>query len=93
MKLLFKKKKIKDFEHFRFLELARINEQTFNDWALDLDYAKVRAELVFLEKRKFSRNFIKIFKDIQDTILHEIAHALVGPKHGHNKVWKEMAPN
>lgn len=27
---------------------------------------------------------------IMDTILHEIAHALVGTDHGHNTVWKEM---
>lgn len=26
--------------------------------------------------------------EIRDTILHEIAHALVGPEHGHDKVWK-----
>lgn len=25
---------------------------------------------------------------VKDTILHEIAHALVGHKHGHDKVWK-----
>jgi predicted SprT family Zn-dependent metalloprotease len=25
---------------------------------------------------------------IVDTLLHEIAHALVGPKHGHDAVWK-----
>ena len=25
---------------------------------------------------------------VKDTILHEIAHALVGPNHGHNNVWK-----
>lgn len=27
-------------------------------------------------------------EEIIDTILHEIAHALVGPTHGHNHVWK-----
>jgi predicted SprT family Zn-dependent metalloprotease len=27
---------------------------------------------------------------ILDTLLHEIAHALVGPGHGHDAVWKEM---
>jgi len=27
-------------------------------------------------------------EDILDTILHEIAHALVGPSHGHDEVWK-----
>ena len=25
---------------------------------------------------------------VVDTILHEIAHALVGPNHGHDEVWK-----
>lgn len=25
---------------------------------------------------------------IRDTLLHEIAHALVGPEHGHDEVWK-----
>lgn len=30
-------------------------------------------------------------EQIVDTILHEIAHALVGPKHGHDWTWKLMA--
>ena len=30
-------------------------------------------------------------EDIRDTILHEIAHALVGKKHNHDTVWKEKA--
>jgi len=27
-------------------------------------------------------------EEVRDTILHEIAHALVGPGHGHDVVWK-----
>src|SRR5438270_5389629 len=27
---------------------------------------------------------------ILDTLLHEIAHALVGTEHGHDEVWKEQ---
>jgi predicted SprT family Zn-dependent metalloprotease len=27
-------------------------------------------------------------EEIRDTILHEIAHALVGPGHGHDEVWQ-----
>lgn len=27
-------------------------------------------------------------EEIRDTILHEIAHALVGPRHGHDAVWQ-----
>lgn len=30
-------------------------------------------------------------KSIEDTIRHEIAHALVGPNHGHDYEWKVMA--
>ena len=92
------KKRPKDFEFFQnFLKLARseMNKHGLIDWDLDLDYAKVRAGACFFNEKKisFSRNFIKksSHEDINDTILHEIAHALVGPKHGHNKVWKEMA--
>jgi predicted SprT family Zn-dependent metalloprotease len=29
--------------------------------------------------------------EVRDTILHEIAHALVGPGHGHDAVWKAKA--
>ena len=27
-------------------------------------------------------------EEVRDTLLHEIAHALVGPGHGHDSVWK-----
>jgi predicted SprT family Zn-dependent metalloprotease len=30
-------------------------------------------------------------EEIEETIRHEIAHALVDPKHGHDWVWKDMA--
>jgi Mlc titration factor MtfA (ptsG expression regulator) len=29
--------------------------------------------------------------DIENTILHEIAHALVGTENGHNNIWQEKA--
>lgn len=29
--------------------------------------------------------------DIRDTVLHEMAHALVGPGHNHDRVWRAMA--
>ncbi len=32
-----------------------------------------------------------INEDIRNTILHEIAHVLVGYKNGHNLVWKKKA--
>lgn len=30
---------------------------------------------------------------VRNTILHEIAHALVGPGHGHDWVWRRKAPS
>ena len=40
-----------------------------------------------------SRDFILMNDEklIEDTILHEIAHALVGPFNKHNRTWKLMA--
>ena len=29
--------------------------------------------------------------EVKDTVLHEVAHALVGPGNGHNAVWKAKA--
>ena len=31
------------------------------------------------------------WSDIRDTLLHEIAHAIVGPGHGHDAVWQTAA--
>lgn len=30
-------------------------------------------------------------EEVKNTILHEIAHALVGLGHGHNKIWQQKA--
>ena len=88
----------KDYGFFKeFLILARLemDKNGLIDWRLELDFAKVRAGACHFGEKKitFSRNFIKNSDqyDIQDTILHEVAHALVGPQHGHDKVWKQMA--
>ena len=93
-----RKKQSKDLDLFKnFLNLARSEMDKYGlcDWKLELDYAKVRAGACHFTEKKisFSRHFLKNADqlNINDTILHEIAHALVGPKHGHNRVWKNMA--
>jgi len=93
-----RKKQPKDLDKFKnILNLARSEMDKYGlcDWKLELDYAKVRAGVCHFTEKKisFSRHFLKNSDqlDINDTILHEIAHALVGPKHGHDRVWKNMA--
>jgi len=93
-----RKKQPKDLDLFKkFLNLARSEMDKYGlcDWKLELDYAKVRAGACHFTEKKisFSRHFLKNADqlDINDTILHEIAHALVGPKHGHDRAWKNMA--
>lgn len=49
--------------------------------------ANHRQKLITLSKQPVEHNLDKVYA-ITDLILHEIAHLLVGPKHGHDEVWK-----
>jgi len=64
-------------------------------WRVKLDHARRRAgQCDFSNKTiSLSRLYIRHADQdhIRDTILHEIAHALVGPKHGHDAVWRQKA--
>lgn len=49
---------------------------------------------LYREKRiLLSTEFVRINDEhhVRDTVLHEIAHALVGGTHGHDEVWQEKA--
>ncbi len=64
-------------------------------WRVKLDNARRRAgqcdynSRVISLSRLYARNADN--NHIRDTILHEIAHALVGPHHGHDAVWRQKA--
>ncbi len=66
-----------------------------SDWTLKLDHARRRAGSCDYGKKQItlSRHYVRYAEDshIEDTILHEIAHALVGPRHGHDAVWRMKA--
>lgn len=53
-----------------------------------LGVCKHRQKLITL-----SSAFVSLNDDatVRDIILHELAHALVGPGHGHDAVWKQQA--
>jgi len=65
------------------------------DWEFDFDNAKRR-----FGRCNFSRKEITMSRELTllnneeeciDTILHEIAHVIVGPGNGHNSNWKRKA--
>ncbi len=64
-------------------------------WRVILDNARRRAGMCDYNKKviSLSRHYVRYAEPshITDTILHEIAHALVGPGHGHDRVWRQKA--
>mgnify|MGYP002848083053 FL=1 len=72
-----------------------MNEHGLAGWKVKLDHARRRAgQCDFTAQTiSLSRHYVRHAETdhIRDTILHEIAHALVGPKHGHDAVWRQKA--
>jgi predicted SprT family Zn-dependent metalloprotease len=64
-------------------------------WRLGFDSAKRRCGLCSYRKKVISLSVYTCFRmplsEVEDTIKHEIAHALVGPGHNHDWVWKAKA--
>lgn len=64
-------------------------------WRLVFDNAKTRAGICRAAPKEIglSRVLTALHSEpeVTDTILHEIAHALVGPAHGHDLVWRDKA--
>ncbi len=64
-------------------------------WRFKLSRAKSRLGLCKHGTKQISISGAHIVQgtnaEVMDTILHEIAHAMVGPGNGHNWTWKEKA--
>ena len=86
-----------DRPHAEALNLAAdlMKEHGLSDWRIKLDHARRRAGQCDYNKKEISlsRHYVRYAEmdHIRDTILHEIAHALVGPNHGHDAVWRQQA--
>lgn len=72
-----------------------MNEHGLHHWAFQFDHSVRRfgvcrfgTQTISLSKRLVELNDEA---RVRNTILHEIAHALVGPGHGHDYVWKIRA--
>ncbi|MEZ4483203.1 MAG: SprT-like domain-containing protein [Syntrophotaleaceae bacterium] len=74
---------------------ALLEEHGLATWRFDFDHATRRAGCCDYRRRRISLalQFARRASEaeITDTLLHEIAHALVGRKHNHNAVWRAKA--
>ena len=64
-------------------------------WGFGFDLATSRAGVCRYDERRIDLSVSYCLAatraEIEDTVLHEIAHAIVGPKHNHDAVWKAKA--
>src|SRR5436305_8366046 len=76
--------------------LARdlLSTHGLTDWSFRLNRSRLNMGLCKYGPRtvELSVFFVERNSDeaIRDTLLHEVAHALVGPGHGHGPAWKAM---
>jgi predicted SprT family Zn-dependent metalloprotease len=71
-----------------------LDEHGLTDWTLRFDRAKTRAGVCHGARREIglSEPLTRLHseEEVRATVLHEIAHALVGPSHGHDAVWRRQ---
>ncbi|GAA2704509.1 MULTISPECIES: SprT-like domain-containing protein [Actinoplanes] len=84
-----------DLNHARELATGLLARHGLTTWRLTFDDAKTRAGVCRSDRREISLSgpLIGLYtpEQVTETVLHEIAHALAGPKHGHDKVWRATA--
>jgi predicted SprT family Zn-dependent metalloprotease len=78
-------------EQVRQLALELLQQHRL-DWSFSFNRRKTQMGLCVEDERsiQLSVHFVALNDEeaIRDTLLHEIAHALVGTQHGHGSVWK-----
>ena len=71
---------------------ALMAEHGLRGWSLVFDRAKRRAGICRYDQRVIGLSApltaLHGEADVRDTVLHEIAHALVGARHGHDATWR-----
>lgn len=77
------------------LATGLVAQHGLDGWTVTFDTAKRRAGVCHFATRVIglSAALTRLHDEVEvrDTVLHEIAHALVGPRHGHDAVWAAQA--
>lgn len=72
-----------------------LKKHELSNWRFRFDQAMRRCGRCAFDQQEISlsEQFAQAASEdeVTDTILHEVAHALVGPKHGHDRIWKATA--
>lgn len=72
-----------------------MDEHGLRGWTFEFDRARVRAGACHFADRRITLSRLLAARqgeaEVRETLLHEIAHALVGPRHGHDEVWRARA--
>jgi predicted SprT family Zn-dependent metalloprotease len=80
------------FVEVRKLALELLASHNLHSWSFAFNRRKQALGLCVYHRRTIELSVYLVkrnsHEEILDTILHEIAHALVGPGHGHDEVWK-----
>lgn len=84
-----------DLREARELAVTLMHEHGLSGWRFMFDKAKTRAGQCRFDRREISLSAtitpLLSYDEVRETILHEIAHALVGPTHNHDRVWRDQA--
>lgn len=77
------------------LALELMSKHGVGHWTFQFDRALRRFGLCKYQPKiiSLSHELVELNNadEVQDVILHEIAHAIVGPGHGHDYVWRQSA--
>ncbi|SFS03431.1 SprT-like family protein [Agrococcus baldri] len=84
-----------DLERVRVWAEALIRLHLDDSWAFGFDRAAKRAGLTNFTTRRItvSKHLAARWDDdeVHQTLLHEVAHAMVGPRVGHGPLWRRTA--
>ena len=84
-----------ELKEAKILAMRLINKHLGLGWCLEIDSARCRFGICCSSSKRIglSKHYILLNTParVTRTVLHEIAHALVGCHEGHSAVWKKMA--